>query len=94
MNIATRPETEKPEQPKPKPGLSPQGIRAIQGQPETKDTQPPAIPDDQNFQDAKGHDLAIRTCQNGDSYMVRAFDREKTPKLPDHPTFGDAGEDR
>jgi GNAT superfamily N-acetyltransferase len=46
---------------------------------------------DCSYTDAQGRDLTMRTYHSGDSYMVRVFDKAKTPQPPDTPSFGNAG---
>lgn len=70
--------------------LSDKGINAMQGSRDAPRASEQTFPD-QQFTDAKGRDLTMRTYPSGDSYYVRTFDDEKTPEPPDRPSYGDAG---
>jgi hypothetical protein len=59
-------------------GPSPEGMRAIQGKPETAEGQPPQDwPTDRTFQDRQGRDVTLRTYSYGDQHDIRAYDRAK-----------------
>ena len=87
---------ERPAEQRESQGISAQGRSSMQGfsggdsaLPATpKDT--PALPDDQ-FTDNKGRDITARTYPSGDSAYIRAFDRARTPEVPETATFSDVG---
>jgi GNAT superfamily N-acetyltransferase len=69
--------------------LSPRGVSSMRGSDAATESRE-SLPD-RSYTDAQGRDLTMRTYHSGDSYMVRVFDKAKTPQPPDTPSFGDAG---
>lgn len=62
------------------------GLAAIQGHMDTQEKS-----GDQNYKDASGRDLTMRTYPSGDNFYVRVYDREKTPQVPETAEYGDVG---
>jgi ribosomal protein S18 acetylase RimI-like enzyme len=70
--------------------LTPRGMDSVQGNKEKGD-QLAHEQSNTRFVDSEGRDLTMSTFHSGDNYYIRVYDDSKTPRPPDHPTFGDAG---